>query len=81
MHHSSIIVRAAWDKEARVWFATSSDIDGLTAEADSYEGLKDKIIMIISELIELNGFIGDMPEIPVHILSEQMHRIQNPHVI
>ncbi|MDX3927659.1 MAG: DUF1902 domain-containing protein [Shinella sp.] len=35
MKHVSIIVRAAWDEEASVWVATSSDIDGLAVEAET----------------------------------------------
>ena len=80
MKHVSIIVRADWDEEARVWVATSSDIDGLAVEADTLEEIKDRVLGAISDLIELNGFEGGvgLPDIPVHIMSNQLARVANP---
>ena len=78
MKHSSIIVRALWDEEARVWVATSSDIDGLAVEADTLEVLEPKVLAAISDLLELNGTASDLPEIPVHFLAEHTSRIPNP---
>jgi hypothetical protein len=49
-----IIVRAAWDPEAEVWWTESSDLAGLNAEAPTLEGLRDKLPAIISDLIEDN---------------------------
>lgn len=81
MNHVSIIVRAEWDEEAQVWVATSKDIDGLAVEADTLEALKDKVTTAICDLVEVNG-LGegqkDLPEIPIHIMSEQLARIPNP---
>jgi hypothetical protein len=78
MRHSSIIVRAAWDGEAGVWVATSSDIDGLVVEAATIEALEPKVLAVLSDLIELNGIESELPEIPVHIMTEQLVRIPNP---
>lgn len=78
MSHASIFVRAEWDEEARVWVATSSDIDGLSVEAPTLEGLESKVVAAISDLIEMNGLKFDLPEIPVHIMAEQLARIPNP---
>jgi predicted RNase H-like HicB family nuclease len=55
MKHSPIIVRADWDDEAKVWVATSSDIDGLATEADTLEALRGKVLAMVAELLELNG--------------------------
>jgi len=52
---SSIIVRAEWDDEAKVWVATSEDIPGLATEADTMEVLRQKLHVMIPELIEANG--------------------------
>jgi len=79
MKHASIIVRVAWDEEARVWVASSSDIDGLAVEADTTEALDPKILAAISDLLELNEISSDLREIPVHILSEHLSRVPNPH--
>lgn len=74
----SIIVKANWDDEAQVWVATTNDIDGLSVEADTMEALKAKVDAALIDLIELNGAISDLPEIPVHIMSDQLSRIPNP---
>ncbi|MDX1779976.1 MAG: DUF1902 domain-containing protein [Thalassovita sp.] len=80
MKHVSIIVRAEWDEEARVWVATSTDIEGLAVEAENFEALREKVLGAVCDLVELNGFEGDgtLPEIPVHIMSDQLTRIPNP---
>ena len=78
MRHSSIIVRANWDDEAGVWVASSTDIDGLAIEAATIEALEPKVLAALGDLIELNGIDSDLPEIPVHIMTEQLVRIPNP---
>ncbi|SEK31656.1 protein of unknown function [Roseovarius azorensis] len=80
MKNVSITVRAEWDEEAQVWVATSTDIAGLAVEAENFEALRKKILGAVGDLVELNGFDGDtsMPEIPVHITSDQLALIPNP---
>ena len=80
MKHVSIIVRAEWDEEALVWVATSKDIDGLAVEAESFEALQPKVLAAVTDLVELNGFEcdGSLPDIPVHIMTDQLTRIPNP---
>ncbi|MBY3238010.1 DUF1902 domain-containing protein [Rhizobium leguminosarum bv. viciae 248] len=78
MKHASIIVRADWDEEAGVWVASSDDIEGLAVEADTFETLEPKVVAVITDLFELNGFTSSLPEIPVHIMAEQLVRIPNP---
>ena len=78
MKHATIIVRADWDDQANVWVATSSDIDGLATEAPTLEALRDKVLTMVAELMELNGEQSDLPEIPVHILAQQTGRVPNP---
>jgi hypothetical protein len=75
---ASIIVRASWDDEAEVWVASSKDIDGLSVEAPTLEGLEPKVVAALSDLIELSGIDSDLAEIPVHIMAEQLLRIPNP---
>lgn len=74
----SIIVRANWDEDAAVWVATTSDVDGLAAEAATFEELRVKVFAILPELLELNGYNRTLPEIPVHLMAEQCGRISNP---
>ncbi len=78
MKHSSIIVRANWDEEAEVWIASSKDIDGLAGEAATLESLERKVVAAIGDLLELNGQAFDLPEIPVHIMSEHLAKVPNP---
>ena len=79
MTHTSIVVRAVWDDEGKVWVATSDDLPGLVTEAATVEGLRAKITVMAAELIELNGGTFELPEIPIHIFTEQTARIANPH--
>ena len=79
MPKNSIFVKAIWDGEANVWVATSSDIDGLAAEANTLEELRVKVLAMVGDLLELNGVDSDLPEIPVHIMAEQVDCVPNPH--
>lgn len=79
MKHNSIIVRADWDTEAGVWVATSDDIAGLAVEAETMEVLQQKVHAALADLLELNEARSDLSEIPVHIMTEQLTKIPNPH--
>jgi len=79
MKHPTIIVRADWDEEAEVWVATSSDIEGLATEAETLEALTAKVLVMVPELLELNGARSDLPEIPIQIMAQQIARVPNPH--
>ena len=48
----SIVVKAAHDPEAGVWFVEQSDLFGLNAEAETLEGLVEKLPAVISDLLE-----------------------------
>jgi predicted RNase H-like HicB family nuclease len=78
MQRFSIIVKATWDDEASVWVAETDDIQGLSTEAETLEALRDKVLVMIRELLELNGSKSDLPEIPVHFMAEQIARVENP---
>jgi predicted RNase H-like HicB family nuclease len=52
-------VLAQWDSDAGVWVAESEDVPGLVAEAESPNGLAQKLRILIPELLELNGVSGD----------------------
>lgn len=78
MKRLAIIVKTTWDDEAEVWVAESDDVDGLATEAATLEELRDKVLRMIPELIQLNKVASDLPEIPVRIMAEQTSRITNP---
>jgi len=78
MATSLIVVRAQWDQEAAVWVATTDDVPGLATEADTLEALRDKLLVMIPELMQANNVASDLPEIPIHIIAELGARIPNP---
>ncbi|MEA2238257.1 MAG: hypothetical protein QOC81_2981 [Thermoanaerobaculia bacterium] len=51
-------VQADWDPEAAVWVATSADVPGLATEAETIEGLTNKLRNMIPELLEANGLLS-----------------------
>ncbi len=74
----SIIVRAQWDPEAKVWVATSDDVPGLVTEAETPDELERKLQVIIPELLEANGisFGEGEAEVPLYVMSEQVSRVR-----
>ncbi len=48
-------INAEWDEEAKVWIATSSDIDGLAIEASTIDALIERLRIVIPELQEANN--------------------------
>ncbi len=50
-------VRADWDRDARVWTVTATDVPGLAAEADTLEGLAAKLETLAPEILEANGYL------------------------
>ncbi|PDS38948.1 hypothetical protein CO665_06360 [Rhizobium anhuiense] len=71
-------MRADWDEEAGVWVASSTDIEGLAIEADTFEALKPKVVAVVTDLFELNGFTSSLPQILIHIIGKQLVRIPHP---
>lgn len=47
-----IIVKAAWDGEAGVWYVASSDVHGLRLEAPALERLVDRLPGAIADLLD-----------------------------
>jgi len=72
MQSKDIEVEAFWDEEALVWVASSNDVPGLIAEADTMEHLMQKLKILIPELLEANGLLKDSGsvEIPIHLLGK-----------
>lgn len=71
-----LVVRAEWDDEARVWVATSDDVPGLVAEADTVEELEVKLRELIPELLELNGYShAGRREVPMSLIAMRRESI------
>lgn len=60
--------------------ATSEDIAGLAVEGVTHEALVDKVMAAVADLVELNGIETDLPEIPVHVMTDEVRRVNNPRV-
>ena len=78
MSGASILVRAMWDPEAGVWVATSGDVPGLVAEAETPNDLMRKLQALIPELLEENEALkgGEFMEVPLYVMSEQLSKVR-----
>jgi hypothetical protein len=68
-----------WDDEAKVWFVADSNVPGLSAEAPTVEAMKDILIRLVPELVELNlpdcsGASGDRA--PLDVLIHQREKLR-----
>lgn len=63
MLRKPFFVRAERDDKAMTWVATNDDVPGLATENDTFEGLIEKLKIMIPELLEANGAAkdGDIP--------------------
>jgi hypothetical protein len=75
MERKPLFVRAEWDEEARVWVATSDDVPGLATEEDTLEDLIGKLKVMIPELLDANGLIGEN-EVPFELLTRRFEVAQ-----
>ena len=81
MVHRTILVRAEWDPEARVYVATSEDVPGLVAEAETVAKLTEKLEVLVPELLSLNEPAGTDGErhwvdVPMMVLAEQVTKVR-----
>jgi hypothetical protein len=52
---SGVSISAHWDEEAGVWLATSEDVPGLVAEADTWPAMLNELQLVLPELLELSA--------------------------
>jgi hypothetical protein len=78
MQKLSILVRAFWDDEAKVWIATSDDVPGLVTEAETQAELVSKLQVMIPDLLESNQALAGqfLPEVPLLVMSEQIAKVR-----
>lgn len=70
-----LTVHAFWDDEARVWVATSDDVEGLATEACDLERLVDKLTGMIPDLLDANRIFSGA-EIPFEIVVRRFATAQ-----
>ncbi len=71
-------VRCTWDAEAGVWIATSDDVPGLVAEADTMEKLTEEVKLLVPDLLELNCDIRGPAEVSLVVTSWREERLRVP---
>jgi hypothetical protein len=54
-----ILIRAAFDSDAKVWFVQSSDLAGVHAEGATLDELRDKLPAVVQDVIS-DGAPGDV---------------------
>jgi predicted RNase H-like HicB family nuclease len=74
MNEHVLIVRADWDAEAKVWVAYSDDVPGLATGAETLENLVDKLRVVVPELLEENGLLGQSEDVPFFLLAQRIER-------
>ncbi len=78
MAERTYTVRCAWDAEAGVWTATSEDVPGLVAEADTVDDLTREVKLLVPDLLELNCGLRGPVEVSVVITSRREERVRVP---
>jgi len=77
-----IVVKATRDEEARAWCIESSDLPGLNLEADTLDGLVEKLPEAVLDLIE-EGALDAHPEltsgdVPIEMIAHARARLRIP---
>lgn len=68
-----IVIKAAYDHDARVWYVESSDVPGLHIEGETLETLVAKAPDALSDLLGEDGPVGS--EIPVEVIAHARTRV------
>ncbi len=68
-------VVATCDPDANVWYVSDTDVPGLSTEADTIDHLNQKLMVMIPELLILNGVLkkldDDHLEVPYELMTRQ----------
>ncbi len=73
-------VTIEWDAEASVWYVDDSDVPGLVAEAPTVEAMRDKLSVLVPELVSLNRHkIDYVPgaDLPVRIQAKRLEHFRS----
>ena len=75
MNGRVIVVKAALDTEAGVWFVESSDPPGLCLEAETIEKLIDKLPAAVSDLLDCEKD-GQEYDVPIELIAHASTRVR-----
>jgi hypothetical protein len=77
-----IVVKAARDDEAHVWFVESSDLPGLNLEADTLDTLIEMLPGAVLDLIEEGALDGGASfagrDVPIELIAHAGTRLRIP---
>ena len=68
-----VLVKAAYDTEARAWYVERSDLPGLNVEAATVEALRDQLPLAVADLIQASGREGGF-DVPIEIIAHSSAR-------
>jgi hypothetical protein len=75
--HKIIVVKAAYDADAGVWWVEGGDIEGLNLEADSLEELLHKLPGAITDLLEASGDDEyGKADVPIEVIAHATTRLR-----
>lgn len=74
MQRVNLVVHVTWDDEAKVLVATSNDIPGLVAEAETWDQLRADVQALVPVLLRENRVIEEesASEVPVHLMASEL---------
>lgn len=71
-----IIVKAAYDAEAGVWYVEDSDLPGMNAWAPTVQELSEKLPAVVLDLLEQDGENDDLDDVPIEIIAHMRTRVR-----
>ena len=76
MASRSLTFKVLWDEEAKVFYTECDEICGIVAEAETVEELRENLLKIIPEVLELNDAVAVKKTAPVSLQSHQLLQFQ-----
>lgn len=71
-----ILVKAAYDDDAEVWYVESSDLEGLNVEARTVEDFAHQVTLAAQDLLEASD-TGAF-DVPIEIIAHKSTRVRSP---
>jgi hypothetical protein len=70
-------VSCNWDEQARVWYVAETDVAGLGTEAATIEGMEQKLLRMVPELLALNNSGESRQRVPFELIARK-HELVSP---
>jgi hypothetical protein len=70
-----LVVKASYDRDAGVWYVSDSEVPGLATEASSFDALCQRVLDMVPELLELNGW-QDRGELALEIIAHTTSKVR-----